>query len=503
MIPQPEVVDERFDFVLFTNEVDEAKVGVWEVRPIDYKNRDTTRVARYIKTHPESLLPEYNVSVADRPMSSSSSSSSSSSQQSSSSAGWRNIPLQSEITKALPMTGIVFWATNYPGSTYNDATSLEYLYCYPSKVVTGRNSDGSIQYNWSSLETLLNQVKNRQHQAIVRIAYENPNNSELGSARGSTAVPAWIKALNDYSETFSADPGGDGPTYYAGWGHDTLKWFAKQFLADFAAKYDTDSRVAFLQIGFGHWGEYHISGTTLNLGTNFPSKDFQDAYLRQAASVFQHLPWAFSIDAGSSSRTPIVGSSSLMALGYGIFDDSFMHSEHEISQGGDYNEVYWNKLDYPNHYGRSAMGGEINCWNDYYDHKNFLSPSGVHGLTWADQAAKYHISYMLAGHVIYGSYGTPSHLLQGALASGYKFRVTRFRTNGTQTQATVKNEGVAPIYRDAYLALNGSRSSSSLKGLLPGDSLTVTFGAPGSNPSLTIESSHLVGRPIQYLADLN
>lgn len=63
MIPQPEVVDERFDFVLFTNEVDEAKVGVWEVRPIDYKNRDTTRVARYIKTHPESLLPEYNVSV--------------------------------------------------------------------------------------------------------------------------------------------------------------------------------------------------------------------------------------------------------------------------------------------------------------------------------------------------------------------------------------------------------------------------------------------------------
>lgn len=60
---QPEVVDDGFDFVLFTNEVKEDKVGVWTIRPIPYQNTDTTRVARYVKTHPESLLPEYKASV--------------------------------------------------------------------------------------------------------------------------------------------------------------------------------------------------------------------------------------------------------------------------------------------------------------------------------------------------------------------------------------------------------------------------------------------------------
>ncbi|MBO7130795.1 MAG: hypothetical protein J6V65_01460, partial [Fibrobacterales bacterium] len=442
-----------------------------------------------------------DISVADRPMSSSSSSSSSSSQQSSSSAGWRNIPLQSEITKALPMTGIVFWATNYPGSSYNDATSLEYLYCYPSQVVTGRNSDGSVRYDWSSLETLLNQVKNRKHQAIVRIAYEEPNNSHLGSVKGSTAVPAWIKNLDGYEEicgTFR-----EGKVCYGDWSHDSLKWFAKQFLADFASKYDVDNRVAFLQVGFGHWAEYHISdGDTLRLGKNFPSKDYQREYLIKANEVFRHLPWSISIDAGDATYTPIVASQTLLGLDYGLFDDSFMHSTHEISQGDGWNEKNWKKLDYANRYAKAVHGGEINCWNDYTDHMNFLRPTGVNGLTWADQAAKYHITYMLAGHVINGSYGTASHLLQGALASGYKFRVTSFRTDGSQTQVTVKNEGVAPLYRDAYVAVGGTRASETLKGLLPGSSLTVTIPVSGDGKTPTIESDHLVGRAIEYNASL-
>ena len=37
---------------------------------------------------------------------------------------------------------------------------------------------------------------------------------------------------------------------------------------------------------------------------------------------------------------------------------------------------------------------------------------------------------------------------------------------------TVTNRGVAPIYHDAYLAVNGVRSERSLKGLLPGESRT-------------------------------
>lgn len=62
-ILQPLAVDDRFDFVLFTNDVADPNVGVWQIRPIEYQNEDNTRICRYVKTHPEILLPEYKASV--------------------------------------------------------------------------------------------------------------------------------------------------------------------------------------------------------------------------------------------------------------------------------------------------------------------------------------------------------------------------------------------------------------------------------------------------------
>ena len=62
-ILQPLVEDERFDFVLFTDIITKDRVGVWQVRPIEYHNDDNTRICRYVKTHPEILLPDYAVSV--------------------------------------------------------------------------------------------------------------------------------------------------------------------------------------------------------------------------------------------------------------------------------------------------------------------------------------------------------------------------------------------------------------------------------------------------------
>lgn len=62
-ILQPKVVDDRFDYVLFSNDIKENRVGVWQVRPITYQNDDNTRICRYIKTHPNELLPNYDFSI--------------------------------------------------------------------------------------------------------------------------------------------------------------------------------------------------------------------------------------------------------------------------------------------------------------------------------------------------------------------------------------------------------------------------------------------------------
>lgn len=63
VILQPSLVDDRFDYVIFSDCLPEGKQGVWQVRRIDYSNPIKAKVARYIKTHPETLLSEYEASL--------------------------------------------------------------------------------------------------------------------------------------------------------------------------------------------------------------------------------------------------------------------------------------------------------------------------------------------------------------------------------------------------------------------------------------------------------
>lgn len=62
-IRQPLAVDERFDYFLFSNDIPEERIGVWQLRPIPYSNPDPIRIARWVKTHPEVLLPDYEYSL--------------------------------------------------------------------------------------------------------------------------------------------------------------------------------------------------------------------------------------------------------------------------------------------------------------------------------------------------------------------------------------------------------------------------------------------------------
>lgn len=58
-----------------------------------------------------------------------------------------------------------------------------------------------------------------------------------------TAVPAFVKAAPGYQETFAANPGGDGPTYYPDWSCPALEEFTLAFYREFAARYDADLRL--------------------------------------------------------------------------------------------------------------------------------------------------------------------------------------------------------------------------------------------------------------------
>jgi hypothetical protein len=89
------------------------------------------------------------------------------------------------------------------------------------------------------------------------------------------------------------------------------------------------------------------------------------------------------------------------------------------------------------------------------------------------------------------------------MVCGYKFKITDFKSNDTLSLVTVENTGVAPIYYDIYITVNGVRSTETLKYLQPGENRQYSVKSGGKNPELTIECDRLVpGQRIEYDANL-
>ena len=424
----------------------------------------------------------------------------------------RSVALNKSIESLEPMKGIVFWPDQAKSQKdLQGSISLEFSYCLPCAVVTGKTGD-KINYDWSSFENMLNDIKSRGHQAIVRFRIEYPNETIENApnctenVKGATAVPLYIKANKSYTETYSENPGGDGPTYYADWSNKELQWFYKQFYTDFSAKYDKDPRIAFVQAGFGHWAEYHIYGTTLKLDTNFAGKGYQSEFLAHLDSLFKETPWSISIDAADKKYTPIAGNKTLLALNFGLFDDSFMHKEHDISQGDGDNEKNWQAIG-ENRWKKSPAGGEISYYENKDQHE-FLNPAGLYGVTWEDAASKYHMTYVIGNDAPEGSYATKERVYEASSYAGYKFEITGYAVNKVSAAVRVKNIGIAPLYHNAYVTVKGVRSEKSLKGLLPGKEATFTVAGiqigDSESPELTITGDKLLkDATIPYKANLS
>ncbi len=382
------------------------------------------------------------------------------------------------------MTGIVLWADSHNGTSLKNSDEfiqLEYAYVRPSDIVQAQYT-----YDWSSLETLLDAVASRGHQAILRWYYVYPGDQ--------TRVPDYIKALPDYSETVGQTEG--MTTSFPDWTHPELERFHLEFYSEFAERYDNDSRIAFLQVGFGLWGEYHIYDGPNTIGEQFPSKAFQATFLNHLANEFDSLHWSISIDAGSSYYSPIVASDYLSGLEFGMFDDSFMHENHD-----QYNEDMWEAFGYIQRYETSPHGGELSYYSNF-DQQQVLNPDGMYGRTYEDLSAKFHVTYMIGNDQ--PSYRSDERIKQAGLSNGYKFTITKFEASASQSRVTVRNDGIAPIYYDSYVTVNDVRANTSLKSLLPGMEVEYVVSSGGENPQLSIESDRLVsGQEIQFNANLS
>lgn len=386
------------------------------------------------------------------------------------------VSLRSEISSVQPMTGIVLWSTNPAASTA--PIQLEFAYLKYDQVV---REEG--KYDWSEVESLLDDVASRGHQAILRW-----HDTYVGKPNG---FPEYIKSLRDYRATNALSE--NKPTGFPDWSHPELRRFLLEFFTRFAEKYDRDPRVAFVQVGFGLWSEYHIYDGPMQLGTTFPDRAFQGLFASHLASQFQHTPWMISVDA-AGDHAPFVDDETLSDLPFGVFDDSFNHRRHAQE-----NEPNWVALG-NDRWKIAPAGGEFSFF-EAKDQKKALSVNGPHGVPFEKQAAKFHVSFIIGDDQ--PNFQNSERIRAAGQACGYRFRVTRFECDTERSIVTIENAGIAPIYHDAYPAVHGVRSKQTLKGLLPGESQSFEIESGGSSPILTIQSDRLVqGQEIQYEAAL-
>ena len=66
---------------------------------------------------------------------------------------FRPVHIKSKVDAVQPATGLVLWSDNAEdrNASYGKSISLEYAYCLPCRVVTGKQG-GLIQYDWSSFD---------------------------------------------------------------------------------------------------------------------------------------------------------------------------------------------------------------------------------------------------------------------------------------------------------------------------------------------------------------
>jgi len=362
---------------------------------------------------------------------------------------------------------------------------LEFSYLVYSDVI---NQEGV--YNWASFEALLNEVEQRGHQLVLRFRYTYPGVTNI-------SVPEYITNQAGYDITYANVEGAN--TFLPDWSFSGLEDFTLEFFNEFSNKYDGDPRIAMLQVGFGSYSEYHLYDGPLSLGNNFPSKVFQKDFLENMGSQFQTTQWSISIDAASSEYSPFNQQAELLDLNFGVFDDSFMHEEHSESDS-EYNRESWLFFG-DRRFENNMQGGEYNYYSAY-DQQNILTqPNGPWGTTSEEFSAQYNISYIIGNDQF--EYQNGARIKQASMAMGYRFNVDVFEASDTTTRVVITNQGVAPIYYDAYPAVNGVRATQSLKGLLPNESREFIINSGGESPVLLIESDHLVeGQVIEYSAFL-
>jgi hypothetical protein len=390
------------------------------------------------------------------------------------SAATFTIPKDPLPARVQPFCGVALWDDH--DQVASPGIQLEFSYIPYQSVATDADPE---QWSWQILEDKLAAAAARQHQMIFRFYLVYPGEVPA-------RVPAFVSATAGYSAQTGESEGKQ--TGFPDWSHPALQDFLITFQERLAARYDRDPRLAYIQVGFGLWAEYHIYDGPFVLGKTFPDFTYQHRFLAAMANAWRETPWMISIDAATPEISPIVGDPTLMDLPFGCFDDSFLCKQHAKE-----NAPNWAALKI-NRWQQHPAGGELSYYNNR-DQRLAFSEEGPHGEPFITAAARFHLSFIIGND-------QPKHVgiervREVGMTLGYAFVIAEATSDGSAVTLVVRNDGIAPLYMDAWPALGSQRSAQSLKGLQPGEQRR--FVIPAQDGEFHIACDRLVaGQHIGY-----
>lgn len=349
--------------------------------------------------------------------------------------------------------------------------SLEFFYL-PLKDLM----DGPETFTWQPLDTRLDEIAARGHQAVFRVYLDYPTKSP-GTPDFLRNGPDGISGTNDDLVMRPYDDfGNNGGSLSPDYENPALRAALIRFINALGARYDGDARIGFLQIGLlGFWGEWHTHPHNGHHSRPdwFAPLPVQREILTAFGSAFTTTPLL--------AREPKAAFFKEHAIGY--HDDSFAHSTLAPPD--------WHFS------GKLARFGETDRWRTQPiggEIRPEIQPGMWEKPTTVpqDQAfdrcvAALHPSWMLAHGAFAHNLSPAARQLAArqSLKLGYEFHVSTATITalGADQAVTIKitlrNSGVAPFYHDWPLELSvldaagksvhTVRPRWSLTGLLPGE----------------------------------
>ncbi|MFS0788825.1 DUF4832 domain-containing protein [Shouchella sp. 1P09AA] len=152
-------------------------------------------------------------------------------------------PIDNPLKGFLPFSESVSWRTEPNEIPY----SMEFFYIGLNDIM--QHFD---EFDWSKLETKLNDVASRGNQAIFRVYLDYPHRP--------SGIPPFLLDLGletkDYH--YESNGGPNGTSVAPNYDDENLQLALTQFIEALGNRYDGDPRIGFIQAGLiGFWGEWH------------------------------------------------------------------------------------------------------------------------------------------------------------------------------------------------------------------------------------------------------